>query len=177
MINKENLTLKEKCWKVYERGSSLRDIYYSNRYYGETKGKAVWKFCKESFLKFVDAVAIRSKKDDCYIYNFNGKTIIGSISSITSKLKEIERKNEIDSLSDIELFYIQDSRNYDGNSVVWWAKDGRGYTSDINKAWVLSGSEIKSQPWRPIEVFHKCVDVDKIIKNHVDMQDLRKIYK
>lgn len=32
------------------------------------------------------------------------------------------------------LFYIQDSRSYVGNDVLWWAKDGKGYTTDLSKA-------------------------------------------
>lgn len=32
------------------------------------------------------------------------------------------------------LFYLQDSRGYVGNDVLWWAKDGKGYTTDLSKA-------------------------------------------
>lgn len=35
-----------------------------------------------------------------------------------------------------QLFYLQDSRSYIGNDVVWWAKDGNGYTTDLSKAHV-----------------------------------------
>lgn len=34
----------------------------------------------------------------------------------------------------MELFYMQDSRGYVGNDVLWWAKDGNGYTTDLSKA-------------------------------------------
>lgn len=33
-----------------------------------------------------------------------------------------------------ELFYLQDSRGYVGNDVLWWAKGGNGYTTDLSKA-------------------------------------------
>jgi hypothetical protein len=36
------------------------------------------------------------------------------------------------------LFYLQDSRCYVGNDVLWWAKDGKGYTTDLSKAEVYS---------------------------------------
>jgi hypothetical protein len=36
------------------------------------------------------------------------------------------------------LFYLQDSREYVGNDVLWWAKDGKGYTTDLSKAAVYS---------------------------------------
>lgn len=33
-----------------------------------------------------------------------------------------------------ELYYIQDTRQYLGNAVMWWGIDGRGYTSDFTQA-------------------------------------------
>lgn len=33
-----------------------------------------------------------------------------------------------------DLWYLQDTRGYVGNDVLWWAKDGNGYTTDISKA-------------------------------------------
>lgn len=33
-----------------------------------------------------------------------------------------------------DLYYIQDSRSYVGNCVVFWGKDGGGYVCDITKA-------------------------------------------
>ncbi len=40
-----------------------------------------------------------------------------------------------------QLFYLQDSRNYVGNDVLWWAKDGNGYTTDLSKAHVYTQDE------------------------------------
>ena len=38
-----------------------------------------------------------------------------------------------------QLFYMQDSRNYAvGNYVLFWAKNGMGYTTDISKAQVYT---------------------------------------
>lgn len=39
------------------------------------------------------------------------------------------------------LFYLQDSRSYIGNDVVWWAKNGNGYTTDISKAHLYTKEE------------------------------------
>jgi len=33
-----------------------------------------------------------------------------------------------------QLFYLQDSRSYVGNDVLWWATGGRGYTTDLRQA-------------------------------------------
>lgn len=40
-----------------------------------------------------------------------------------------------------DLFYLQDSRSYVGNDMLFWAKDGNGYTTDISKAAVYSKVE------------------------------------
>jgi len=34
-----------------------------------------------------------------------------------------------------DLFFIQDSRTYCGNAVMWWRPEGNGYTSNVNEAW------------------------------------------
>lgn len=31
-------------------------------------------------------------------------------------------------------YYLQDKRQYVGNDMLWWAKDGAGYTTDVSKA-------------------------------------------
>ena len=33
-----------------------------------------------------------------------------------------------------ELYYIQDSRSYLGNAILWWGLNSQGYTADLNKA-------------------------------------------
>lgn len=37
---------------------------------------------------------------------------------------------------DADLWYLQDTRSYVGNDVMWWAKEGKGYTTDVSKAHV-----------------------------------------
>ena len=32
------------------------------------------------------------------------------------------------------LYYLHDSRSYVGNDVLWWALDGKGYTTDLSEA-------------------------------------------
>lgn len=38
-------------------------------------------------------------------------------------------------------WYLQDTRSYVGNDVMWWAKDGNGYTTDVSKAHVYGREE------------------------------------
>jgi hypothetical protein len=40
-----------------------------------------------------------------------------------------------------ELYYLQDSRSYVGNDVLWWARDGNGYTTDLSKAHVYTKAD------------------------------------
>jgi hypothetical protein len=44
-----------------------------------------------------------------------------------------------------ELFYLQDTRQIVGNDMMWWAKDGMGYTTDISKAETYSKDRAFSQ--------------------------------
>lgn len=34
-----------------------------------------------------------------------------------------------------KTYFIQDTRSYVGNSVLWWRADGKGYTTDLEDAW------------------------------------------
>ncbi len=40
-----------------------------------------------------------------------------------------------------DLYYLQDSRTFVGNDVMWWAKDAKGYTTDLRKAHVFTKEE------------------------------------
>jgi hypothetical protein len=43
------------------------------------------------------------------------------------------------------MYYLQDSRQYVGNAILWWAKDGAGYTCSIEKAHVYTFAEAYNQ--------------------------------
>ena len=38
-------------------------------------------------------------------------------------------------------YYVQDSRGFVGNDLLWWAIDGKGYTCDLSKAHVFTKDE------------------------------------
>jgi rubrerythrin len=44
-----------------------------------------------------------------------------------------------------DLFYLQDSRSYVGNDVLWWAKDGKDYTTDLRNARIYTREEAQAQ--------------------------------
>lgn len=70
-----------------------------------------------------------------------------------------------------EEFYMQDTRNQVGNSMLWWAKDGCGYVCDIRQAEVWSRKAAEAQhkmrstdrPWPKAYI-------DARIAHHVDFQ-------
>ena len=43
-----------------------------------------------------------------------------------------------------DKFYLQDSRSYVGNDMLFWAKDGNGYTTDLRKAHVYTREQAQS---------------------------------
>ncbi len=70
-----------------------------------------------------------------------------------------------------ELYYLQDKRSYVGNDILWWAKSGMGYTTDLSKAEVYTKEKALNQ--------HQCRESDipwpkKYVDQHtrpaVDMQ-------
>lgn len=82
-------------------------------------------------------------------------------------------------MSEIKLYYLQDTRCVVGNSMMWWAIDGRGYTCDIRCAQIWTMDELKKSnynckneynekyiPW-PKDV------IDRLVQHHVDHQDLQ----
>lgn len=74
-----------------------------------------------------------------------------------------------------ELYYLQDKRDYVGNSMLWWREGGGGYTCDIREAGVFSKEAAYSQ--------HRCRDtdipwpkdyIDARISHHIDMQKCKR---
>jgi hypothetical protein len=43
-----------------------------------------------------------------------------------------------------QLFYLQDSRSFVGNDVLWWRKGGNGYTTDLREAETYTNDEAQS---------------------------------
>jgi hypothetical protein len=69
------------------------------------------------------------------------------------------------------LYYIQDTRTYCGNSVMWWRVDGNGYTSNLEEAWKVPAT------WkgRDTDKLWLCSDIDAGATRQFDMQSLRNI--
>ncbi len=71
----------------------------------------------------------------------------------------------------MDLYYIQDTRSYEGNSVFWWRENGHGYTPNLKDAWKVPAT------WkgRDTDVLWPCAEIDKKATLQFDMQLLREI--
>ena len=72
-----------------------------------------------------------------------------------------------------KLYYIQNG--YVGNAILWWGKDSKGYTTEIDKAGKYTHAEAKQIIQRPCDIAWECSHVDGCTKAHktiIDMQYL-----
>jgi hypothetical protein len=74
-----------------------------------------------------------------------------------------------------EQFYLQDSRGYVGNDVLFWAKNGNGYTTDLRNAHVYSKEEaVKQHESRPTDIPWPKEYIDAKTRPAVDMQYIKR---
>ncbi len=79
-------------------------------------------------------------------------------------------------MAETRQFYIQDSRGFTGNSVIWWRPNGEGYTNDLDEAWMVDedlASEICR--CRASDKMWSCNEIDAKAQRHFDMQRLKEI--
>ena len=69
-----------------------------------------------------------------------------------------------------QLYYMQDKRQYVGNSMYWWAKNARGYTCDIRKAHVSTLEEAKKHSRRETDILWPKEYIDERISHYIDAQ-------
>lgn len=70
-----------------------------------------------------------------------------------------------------DLFYLQDSRSYVGNDMLFLAKDGAGYTTDLSKAETYSRELVQSMhEIRPSDIPWPKAYIDAKTRPAVDMQ-------
>jgi hypothetical protein len=81
----------------------------------------------------------------------------------------------INDKAEAKLFYIQDTRGYCGNSVMWWREDGHGYTTNLDEAWRVDLENAQSIcANRDTDRMWPCDKIDIGSKRHFDMQYLPK---
>ena len=75
----------------------------------------------------------------------------------------------------MEKFYLQDSRSYVGNNVLFWAKDNKGYTTDVSKAQLYSRDVAeKMHLSRPSDIPWPKSYIDNKTRPAVDMQNIKR---
>lgn len=64
------------------------------------------------------------------------------------------------------LYYVQDSRDFVGNAMLWWRPDGRGYTTDLSQA----GQYDHKPSDRDTDILWPVDYIESIATLHVDHQ-------
>jgi hypothetical protein len=74
-----------------------------------------------------------------------------------------------------DLFYLQDSRSYVGNDMLFWAKDGNGYTTDLRLAEVFTKEDaITRHRSRETDIPWPKEYIDARTRPAVDMQYVKR---
>ena len=71
----------------------------------------------------------------------------------------------------MDKYYLQDSRQYVGNSMSWWARNGKGYTCDIRNAEIYTEEKAFSRhKSRETDIPWPTDYIDSRISHHIDVQ-------
>ncbi|MBQ5963186.1 hypothetical protein [Massilia sp. ZL223] len=74
-----------------------------------------------------------------------------------------------------DLYYLQDSRSYVGNDMLFWAVDGNGYTTDLRKAEVYTKADAVAQhERRETDIPWPKAYIDAKTRPAVDMQYVKR---
>ena len=122
--------------------------------------------------RYIDIKARRSPSND--IVEHYGEEMPRYI--YEDRLVKEKRNAKLQALDADEMYYVQDSRSYCGNSVFWWSKESRGYTTDLNMAHKYTKDEIvkRFSNGRETDIIWKASHVEQHIKTHVDAQYLER---
>lgn len=71
------------------------------------------------------------------------------------------------------MYYVQDKRQTVGNCVSWWARERRGYTTQIDEAGLYTIEEVRGMRYTDIGWPQDVVD--RLIVKHVRLDILRQV--
>lgn len=173
------LEIIKKAWSI--NPSNIEEPWFVDTdliYYG-TRGQAKYKALVDyDTCNVVDSdewltyLTIRvQRRKECDIVDYHGRHIK------RYEIANVEREIRIQNLPEDKSYYIQDRRSFLGNSVVWWALNGCGYTSDITKAQKYTKDEVARRSWRDTDIIWFSDHVEQHIKQHVDSQYLENEFK
>ncbi len=173
-MNTEELVIIKKAWSVdldqidnpwhYDRG-----LAYGTQ--GQAKAELLSEFdCAKTTIgeeiTFLNLPIKRNKECDYVLYD---RSMVKRYC-----IEELKKEDRISNLSDDETYYVQDSRNYVGNAVLWYGLNNNGYPTDLKQAQKYTGAELKKRTWRDTDVIWESEHVETAVREYVDMQYLNK---
>lgn len=172
--DKMKIQIIEKAWRV-NKDKFEEPWYHGDQIYYGTRGKAksssisdndAGKLLNGKEINFINIPIIRAKEYDKVLFN---NEVIKRY-----QIKQKLREQKIKELPKDKLFYVQDSRQYVGNAVVWWELNGNGYTTDISKAQIYTYEQIQKFQLRETDIIWESTHVENAIRIYVDMQGLNR---
>lgn len=74
-----------------------------------------------------------------------------------------------------DRYYLQDSRGYVGNDMLFWAKEGNGYTTDLSKAHIYTKDQAVAQHnMRHSDIPWPATYIEARTRPAVDMQQVKR---
>jgi hypothetical protein len=123
---------------------------------------------------WIDIKCIRAKEHDKIEYN--GQEIWRRF------LPEIQRRERrviaLNKLPADEMYYVQDSRSYVGNSILWRGLGSSGYVTQLKDAQKYTKDEIlkRFSDGRETDIIWQASHVEANVRTHVDAQYLHQEY-
>ncbi len=82
--------------------------------------------------------------------------------------------NRLTDTAKVNLFYIQDTRQFVGNCPMWWGPNGSGYVTRLDEAGRYTEQEaIRQNRTRETDVPWPCSEIDALARQTVDCQHMR----
>jgi hypothetical protein len=175
-MKEPKFTILKKAYEVHD--PTVWDnpyMIYPDEVYAETAGEAKQK-CTD-YNEFVNIRAKRVPASDLVLFEGMEISRALAIDLIEDKERFETRKTKMQSYLETDMFYIQNG--YVGNSILWWALNGSGYTTDLNKAQKYSKAEVIKRfvGGRSEDKIWLSSHVEQNIRTHVDSQYLDGKYK
>ncbi len=148
------------------------DVVYAKNV-SEAKGKCLYYEFENGYgeeAKWIDIKCRRVPEKDLFEYNGETKTK----KQIERELEKEKRNEKLKQLDENEMYYVQDSRSYVGNCVLWWGKNSSGYVCSINEAHKYTKQEIiaKFIDGRDTDIVWNAKHIEGNIKQVVDIQNI-----
>jgi hypothetical protein len=157
------MILLEKAYRVYSGHPDNGEIVHAESV-GQAKARLTY------IDNYVNLKAKRVKEED--LVDYGGKAITREYAELL--IKRDARLERMRGLPEDEMYLVQDNRQYVGNSVLWWALGGSGYTTNIDNAQRYTKFEVIEQfgKGRESDIIWLESHVLKAVKRHVDVQGL-----